>query len=140
MTSPAVWSDAWARATAAAQADGASVLDPAASVQAVPDGAYWVMETDTGLSDRMGAGEPVNAETGTIWLHLMAPKGTGTPAALASRIGMSNAFRVDPSPGGGLSYFEQHFDPPNLSTDGTRYRFSLGIAYEFQNLPPQIAG
>ncbi|MFT8464634.1 MULTISPECIES: hypothetical protein [Acetobacter] len=135
MTSPAVWSDAWARATAAAQADGTIVLDPAGDAASVPPGPYWVMETDTGLSDRMGAGEPVNAETGTIWLHLMVAKGTGTPAALASRILMSNAFRANPSPGNGLSYFEQHFDPPSLSSDGTRYRFSLGIAYEFQNLP-----
>lgn len=139
MTSPAVWSDAWARAMAAAKADGTAVLDPADDIGAVPSGPYWVMETDTGLSDRMGAGEPVNQETGTIWLHLMVAKGTGTPAALALRISMSNAFRTTEPPSG-LSYFEQHFDPPSLSTDGTRYRFSLGIAYEFQNLPGQTGG
>lgn len=139
MTSPVVWADAWARATAAATASGTRVLDPAGETTPVPVGPYWVMETDTGLSDRMGAGEPVNQETGTIWLHLMVAKGTGTPAALASRIGMSNAFRTT-APPSGLSYSEQHFDPPSLSADGTRYRFSLGIAYEFQNLPDQIGG
>ncbi|MFT8932135.1 MAG: hypothetical protein ABF976_10300 [Acetobacter syzygii] len=139
MTSPAVWSDAWARATAAAKAGGTAVLDPTDDIGSVPAGPYWVMETDTGLSDRMGAGEPVNQETGTIWLHLMVAKGTGTPAALALRISMSNAFRAAAALSG-LSYFEQHFDPPSLSTDGTRYRFSLGIAYEFQNLPPQTGG
>lgn len=134
MTTPAVWSDAWTRATAAAQADGTRVLDQAAQNPDVPAGPYWVMETASSTSDRAGAGEPVNVEDGTVWLHLMVPKGTGSLPALTSRKAMSNAFRAATNLPPGLSYREHSFDPPDLNQAGNRIRFSLGIDYQYQDI------
>lgn len=143
MTSPAVWASAWAIATAAAQADGRQVLDPAAQNKTVPDAPYWLLETASSTSDRAGAGEPVNLEDGTVWLHLMVPRGTGSLAALTSRKAMSDAFRAvmraaeTERPANlpvGLYYHGHSFDPPNLDQDGNRVRFSLGIDYEYQDI------
>lgn len=143
MTSPAVWSSAWAIALAAAQADGRELLDPAAQKQSVPEGPYWLMETASSTSDRAGAGEPVNLEDGTVWLHLMVPRGTGTLTALTSRKAMSDAFRAVMKEAEttrpawlpvGLYYHGHSFDPPDLDQDGNRVRFSLGIDYEFQDI------
>lgn len=143
MTSPAVWNSAWAIATAAAQADGLQLLDPAAQNRTVPDGPYWLMETTSGTSDRAGAGDPINLEDGTIWLHLMVPRGTGSPTALAHRKAMSDAFRTTMKQAEtsrpadlpvGLYYHGHSFDPPDLDQDGNRVRFSLGINYEYQDI------
>ena len=134
MTTPAVFSDAWTRAQAVAEAQKLKLLDPAGQNITVPDGPYWVMETAAGLADRAGAGEPVDLENGTIWLHLLVPKGTGTLEALELRKAMSVAFRQATNLPTGILYRGHMFDPPDLSQTGNRVRFSLGIDYEYQDI------
>lgn len=139
MTSPVVWTDAWARAQQAATTLKIELLDPL--VNALPtDGekAFLFMESSSGLSDRLELGEDADdVETGQIWIHLMVPVGLmKTLDALSGRIVASRAFRRPAQPlAVGLTYHGHDFDPPDSSAKGNFYRFSLAVSYSYQSPP-----
>lgn len=139
MTSPTVWQDAWARAGLGAQALNIPLLDPLESALA-DDGesAYLFMEGASGEVDRLELGEDADdIETGQIWLHLMAPVGKmKTLEALRVRWILAKYFRRAELPfPDGLAYTSRDFDPPDSSSAGLYYRFSLAVSYTCQSPP-----
>lgn len=139
MTSPTVWQDAWARAVLGAQALKIPLLDPLED--ALPDdgaNAYLFMEGASGSGDRLELGEDADViETGQIWLHLMAPVGKmKTLDALQARWILAKYFRRAELPfPNGLAYTSRDFDPPDSSSTGLYYRFSLAVSYTCQSPP-----
>lgn len=139
MISATVWSDAYARASAVAARMGVRLIDPLIqTIGDLPD-AFWAFPVGAASSDRMGAGDAENEETGQILLVLMIPVGAmSTPDALTHCQAMSAAFRAPvgkPStpPPNGLVYDGQDFDPPDLNETGNRYAMTLRVAYRFQS-------
>jgi len=133
MTSPVVWDDAFARATAAAGVLGLVVLDATAQNR-VQSTAYVLFETAGASVDRIGVGEIADEETGQIMLHLMVPSGSGAPAAIAQRKQLSTAFRRPDGLPVGLYYDDRQFDPPDADQPGNWVRFSLLVDYRYQDI------
>ena len=134
MTSPAVWDDAWARASVVAQALGLPLVDAAAQQTDDQADAWVLMETSAGSSSRAEMGVKLNEEQGIVWLHVMARSGSGTRPALVQRKALSEAFRFCDDLPAGLTYGDQSFDPPNTDDTGNWYRFSLGVDYIYQDI------
>lgn len=134
MTSPAVWDDAWARASAALQTLGLPLVDAAAQQPSDQGGPWVLMETSTGISARLGLGDDLNEERGIVWLHVMARSGTGTRPALVQRKAISEAFRFCDGLPAGLFYADQSFEPPDTDDAGNWFRFSLAVDYIFQDI------
>lgn len=144
MTSPVVWQHAFKTATQAAQLGGLQVTDALTSAPSVPSGPYWLMEANSSRGDLAEMGADVNEENGSIWLHLLAVRGTGTLPALELVKTMSDTFRkaqrgdYGPLPEG-LVYYTQNDDPADGNQDGNRVRFSLSFDYQYRDkLAPAI--
>lgn len=135
MTSPVVWEDAFARAQAAASPLGLVVLDILAQDGSDHVGPWVYFEMASALSDRLGMGELVDEETGQVWMHVMVPRGSGAPQALAMRKALSVAFRVPlTAMPRGLFYDGQTADPPDADDTGNWARFSLAVDYRYQDI------
>lgn len=137
MTSPVVWDDALARATAACTALGLT-LEQANARQDDHASAWVLFETSTQAADRAELGPgAIWEESGQIWLHVMVETGVGLRDGIVARKGLGMAFRQAAGLPDGLEYHGMSFDPAATADDpGNWLRLSLAIDYIYQDIAP----
>lgn len=136
MSSPEVWAEAQAIIQAAADALGLAVSWPneeSEEPEALPDGTlppFLAVEIEADGAEPIELGGGVWDETGTLWLHLLVPTGSGITAGGTIRKTLANAFRG--RPGGALRWLDYRFPPGSIDEgSGNWYRLSLGVHYGF---------
>ncbi|UMM63099.1 hypothetical protein [Aristophania vespae] len=131
MTHPLVYQDAWKRTTNACKSLNMDLRDILTQDVDDHDRPWVLFETASSSEDRLGLGSELYQETGQIWLHLMAPRGTGALSYIQNLAVLAASFRT-PTTTQGLTYLAHHADPPNSDTTGNWATFSLAVDYEFQ--------
>lgn len=135
MSSPEVWDDALARATAAAAALGVPIVEVAMQDTSDRSGIFLMIETRADTSDRIELDGLVWEELGQVWVHVMTPTGSGSRPALVVRKAVAGAFRFAANTAPGLVYLGCSFPPPDSGDrPGNWARFSLAVDYRYQDI------
>lgn len=135
MSSPEVWADARARLEAAAPGLGVAFAWPNEEFTLPADpSALWVaVEIAGDLAELVELGGGAWAETGSLYLHVMVPVGSGLTDGLMLRKRLALLFRGVAEPGG-PAWYDARMDLAGPPDDSGLYRpLSLAIAYRFQD-------
>ncbi|AXC25912.1 MULTISPECIES: hypothetical protein [Acetobacter] len=144
MPSETVWNDAYARASAVAEALGYLIGDPLTWDFSSDGKAFVALDMSSSSIDSLELGDQQAQESGQICIMLWIPQGKmNTPAVLSIMNAFEAAFRTDPTDPdkrwpAGLFYDGQNYTPPSfLAQTGNWYVATLMVDYRWQNITEQ---